>query len=244
MANDRAAPEFGHEPDAAVELKPEDELYIGHELYPGHEPEIERKGELELELVLVRHGYTQWNRERRYLGSMDLPLLPEEREKLAVLREQPELTGSFWRVYCSDLRRCRETLALIAPSLEQSAIYDSRLRETGFGEWEGCTYEQLKDNPHYRSWIDDPAAYTPPDGESWEAFAARLEHFLDDLYREAEADAASLKNCPRQRVLVVTHGGVIRQLTARSQAGATFRTTAAPPPGQVMPIILKRPAGS
>ncbi|WP_019912885.1 histidine phosphatase family protein [Paenibacillus sp. HW567] len=204
---------------------------------------------VELELVLVRHGHTQWNRERRYLGSTDLPLLPEERGKLVTLGEQPELTESFWRVYCSDLLRCRETLSSIAPSLEDEAIYDSRLRETCFGEWEGCTYEQLKNVPQYRSWIDDPAAVTPPGGEAWGAFAARLEHFLSDLVQEAEAglltwNAVECREEPlKLRVLIVTHGGVIRQWLAKAEPGVTFQAAAAPPPGTATVLTLLWQAG-
>lgn len=211
-----------------------------------------------LELVLLRHGHTQWNKERRYLGSSDLPLLPEERDGLAAHRELPELTGDFWRIYCSDLLRCRETLAAAVPWLEDQAVYDPRLREMSFGEWEGCTYEQLSDNPLYRSWIDDPAAVTPPGGEAWAAFAARLEQFLTDLLQEA---GLSTIRCPDQqrgdgqtsssapvilgherkklRVLIVTHGGVIRHLLAKIQPGVTFRTAIAPPPGTATVIQLQ-----
>lgn len=211
-----------------------------------------------IELVLLRHGHTQWNKERRYLGSSDLPLLPEEQEELAAHRELPELTGDFWRVYCSDLLRCRETLAAAAPSLAARAVYDPRLREMSFGEWEGCTYEQLSDNPLYRSWIDDPAAVTPPGGEDWTAFAARLEHFLTELLQEAglpvncrpdhqSGDGQTSSSDPvilgherqKLRVLIVTHGGVIRHLLAKTQPGVTFRTAIAPPPGTAAVIQLQ-----
>jgi alpha-ribazole phosphatase len=146
---------------------------------------LETQLEQELELLLIRHGHTQWNKERRYLGSTDLPLLPEERQQLSTLSGQPALGGEFWRVYCSDLRRCRETLTAVAPHLERQAIYDPRLRELDFGAWEGCTYEQLQDNGHYRSWIDHPEEVTPPDGNrgrslkqgwttSWLSWSKRL----------------------------------------------------------------------
>lgn len=110
----------------------------------------------ELELVLVRHGYTQWNKEHRYLGSTDLPLVPGEAKRLEKLGAQPPLGGEFSHVYCSDLRRCRETLAALVPRPMPQAVYDSRLKEMDFGAWEGYTYDQLKDNPLYQSWIDNP----------------------------------------------------------------------------------------
>ncbi|KWX74330.1 hypothetical protein AML91_15910 [Paenibacillus jilunlii] len=200
---------------------------------------------LVLELVLIRHGHTLWNKERRYLGSTDLALLPESRAELAALRQQPELAGGFWRVYCSDMRRCRETLDLIAPALMHNAIYDSRLREMSFGSWEGHTYEQLQHLPQYRSWIDDPAAVTPPGGEAWSAFTGRVEHFVSGLLQAAAA-APGLKNGSHAgplRVLVVTHGGIIRQLLARTMEGCSFRDTAAPPPGTAATVRLQLQGG-
>ncbi|WP_379155165.1 histidine phosphatase family protein [Paenibacillus sp. sgz5001063] len=198
------------------------------------------KYELELELVLMRHGQTLWNKEHRYLGSTDLALLPEAKAELAALPQPPELAGNFWRVYCSDLSRCRETLALIAPALMQTASYDSRLREMNFGDWEGQTYEQLQHHSRYRSWIDDPAAVTPPGGESWSAFTERVEHFLSGLLQSAAA-ASVLGNSGHpgsMRVLIVTHGGVIRQLLASTMAVSSFRDTAAPPPGTPVTVRL------
>lgn len=218
--------------------------------------------------MLVRHGYTQWNKERRYVGRTDVPLAPGEAERLDKLRAQPPLTGEFHRVYCSDLRRCRETLAALIPQLVPQAVYDARLREMNFGAWEGCTYEQLKDNPLYRSWIDNPGSATPPGGEAWAQFAARIDHFWTELQQEAQASAVaesahpadlSTEACSPEatllkpnehqnpvifRVMLVTHGGVIRQLLARIIEGVTFYTAAAPVPGEVMVLRLQRDGGS
>lgn len=187
---------------------------------------------IELELTLIRHGYTQWNVERRYLGHTDLPLLPQALIDLSALKAQPELAGGFWRVYCSDLLRCRETLAYLTPSLEKSTIYDKRLREMNFGDWEGCTYEQLKDKELYRSWIDDPDAVTPPGGESWKQFEVRLCSFWSELGQAAAEVPRPLPEVklPR-RVLIVTHGGVIREMLAHTVPGVTFRNAESPSPG-------------
>lgn len=189
-----------------------------------------------LELVLIRHGYTQWNKERRYLGRTDVSFVPGEAERLKKLRTQPPLGGEFRRVYCSDLRRCRETLAALVPHLLPQAVYDSRLREMDFGAWEGCTYDQLKDNPLYRRWIDNPEEATPPEGEAWTQFAARVDHFWTQLQREVQAPEAS-------RILLVTHGGVIRQLLAQIIEGLTFYTAAAPAPGKVTVLRLRCDGG-
>ncbi|MBT2765129.1 histidine phosphatase family protein [Paenibacillus sp. ISL-20] len=128
--------------------------------------------------------------------------------------------------------------------------YDLRLRELDFGDWEGNTYEDLKSDISYRCWIDNPAEVTPPNGESWEAFCSRIQAFLTGLYldlkellhveedpdtlvqAEAEAEAAGY-GCGTQRieldVLVVTHGGVIRQIAAATLPHTEFWETQVSP---------------
>ncbi|MGE7827049.1 histidine phosphatase family protein, partial [Paenibacillus sp. NPDC093718] len=149
---------------------------------------------MRITLHLVRHGRTLWNEERRYLGHEDQGILMEGRQQLLPLRDR-FFTGQFVRIYCSDLLRCRQTLNVILSDLKMAApddevlsriipgvVYDPRLRELDFGDWEGKTYEDLKSDISYRRWIDTPAEVTPPNGESWEAFRSRVQAFLNDLY--------------------------------------------------------------
>ena len=199
---------------------------------------------LQVVLHLVRHGVTRWNQERRYLGHEDQGVISAELERLAPLARR--LQGLQWaRIYCSDLLRCRQTLRYLLTGNEvqsaglngntevlpiPGAVYDSRLRELHFGEWEGKTYEDLKGNPLYRRWIEDPAAVTPPGGESWEAFASRIQHFLaglhQDMCRSFERDEdGEARGRDSQRIpdlLVVTHGGVIRQIAAATVPDTPF----------------------
>lgn len=203
---------------------------------------------VELELVLVRHGQTKWNVEHRYLGHTDLPLHPDAVEQLSELKQWldrlPKLSGVYWRVFCSDLMRCRETLAYISPTLEKRTVYDQRLREMNFGAWEGCTYDELKNNSQYRSWIDDPTRVTPPEGETWAQFEERVHSFLSDLGQAAEAafgqdTVQTPTNLALKRVLIVTHGGVIRKLLAQIVPGVTFYSAVAPSPGTAMILKLR-----
>ncbi|PQP85997.1 histidine phosphatase family protein [Paenibacillus sp. AR247] len=139
----------------------------------------------QVDLLLVRHGTTRWNREKRYLGHTDIPLDRGGRDELAPLAR--ELAGkAFHGVYCSDLARCRETLAIISPAHADTAMYDPRLREMDFGAWEGHTYEQLQHESLYRQWIDSPQQVTPPGGESWADFAGRIDGFVGSLLKDVE----------------------------------------------------------
>ncbi|WP_246061643.1 histidine phosphatase family protein [Paenibacillus oralis] len=135
---------------------------------------------MRIEWWLVRHGLTEWNVQHRYQGQSDLALLPGEASGLKPLRR--ELAGvDFSAVYASDLLRCRQTLEYARPDLAERCVADRRLREMDFGAWEGRTYEMLKDNALYRAWVDDPQQVTPPGGESWQAFRARIEAVRQEL---------------------------------------------------------------
>ncbi|MBR2567003.1 MAG: histidine phosphatase family protein [Paenibacillus sp.] len=186
-------------------------------------------------IVLIRHGTTQWNVEKKYLGHTDIGLLPAAQEELASLREQC-LHLTWDAVYCSDLLRCRQTLAQIAPLATEQAKFDPRLRENDFGQWEGMTYEQLKHNPLYRSWIDDPQEITPPQGEAWQTFTRRIDSFLHEhIWLEEQRNPQK----PSYKTLVVTHGGVIRYMVSRLIQGIGFWDTHVIP-GQAIQVQIEK----
>lgn len=161
-----------------------------------------------LELVVVRHGVTAWNLERRYQGQRDIPLLlPDALADMDRLRDHLA-NEAFDAVHCSDLTRCRQTLAHVLPAREALATFDPRLRELDFGEYEGRTWDELKDDPRYRAWIDSTGEQAPPGGESAAALWTRLEAWLGEVFLEAAERE-------HRRVLVVSHGGVIRELRRR-----------------------------
>lgn len=162
-----------------------------------------------VDLVVVRHGLTAWNQERRYQGRRDIPLtMPEALPGLERLRRYLA-DARFDAVHCSDLMRCRQTLAHLAEGRAWPAAQaDARLRELDFGDYEGCTYDELKDLPGYRAWVDSQGEQAPPGGESAAAMRERLAAWLDDLLATAPMEQ-------RRRILVVTHGGVIRELRRR-----------------------------
>ncbi len=163
-----------------------------------------------LELVVVRHGVTQWNRERRYQGQRDIPLLlPDAVPGLDRLREAL-MPFEFDSVYCSDLTRCRQTLAHASEGREDAwpTHFDARLRELDFGDYEGRTYDELEALPAYRAWIDSAGEQAPPGGESTAELRQRLDGWFADMLRDCTPPG-------RHRVLVVTHGGVIRELRRR-----------------------------
>ncbi|MGO2133069.1 MAG: histidine phosphatase family protein [Halomonas sp.] len=160
----------------------------------------------DLELVAVRHGLTAWNLQRRYQGHQDIPL---DMSAAAPGLERLRKALADWHfdvVYCSDLIRCRQTLSIISEGRDwPDAQFDLRLRELSFGDYEGHTYEELVERSDYRAWVDKRGAIAPPGGERADELGARLIEWLN----EARERATELGQC---RLLVVTHGGTIREL--------------------------------
>lgn len=153
-----------------------------------------------VQLFLIRHGLTQWNAERRYLGHSDLPVNSGSLEEYIQLKTFLHKYSTV-NVYSSDLLRCRETAAFLFP--HQPVTYDARLRELHFGEWEGRTYEDLKHCSMYSSWLDNWESTGPPGGETGVSFQNRVSSFLKE-FLAGNPDAA----------VIVTHGGVIRQIVS------------------------------
>src|SRR5437764_266405 len=95
-------------------------------------------------MLLVRHGETDWNRERRYQGHADRPLNETGREQAEALAE--ELAGErIDVVYTSDLLRARETAEIVAARLGADVVALRELREIDVGEWEGLTWPEIEE---------------------------------------------------------------------------------------------------
>ena len=133
-------------------------------------------------LVAVRHGITAWNLERRYQGQRDIPLLfPDAEAGLLALREALA-DEPFDAVYSSDLNRCQRTLEWSQAARPDVPVYlEPRLRELDFGDYEGKVYDELKDLPHYRAWIDSVGELQIPGGESSGQLRERLNSWLEDV---------------------------------------------------------------
>ncbi|GGP15246.1 histidine phosphatase family protein [Oceanobacillus neutriphilus] len=153
-----------------------------------------------ISVTLLRHGITKANQEKRYLGWTDVPLVPEEMERL---RAAQDFGKQFDLCITSDLLRARQTADLLCPELERIEIKD--FREMNFGAWEMKTYEDLKRNASYRAWIDAPESQAPQDGESFLELQQRIDAGFQQLRQKAYRRQS-------KNILLVAHGGVIRYL--------------------------------
>jgi len=156
------------------------------------------------DLYLVRHGETDWNRQRRVQGRSDIPLNETG-------REQARLTGTLLtrrpvtRVYASPLSRARETAEIIAgrlgvggPDLRDAFV------ERDYGEAEGLTFHEIE--KRY------PRTGGVPGRETREQVAARVVPALQALAAEH----------PGEAIVVVSHGGAIRAALMSAEPDSGF----------------------
>jgi len=155
-----------------------------------------------MELYLVRHGLTAWNRKRICQGQTDVPLADEGRQQARALgRRLAEV--DFDALWSSDLSRARETAEIISQGHARPLTLESSsdLREMAFGQWEGQDLGHLfEELPEERDrWLHEPDTWRPPEGECLGEVQQRMTKCLSAL---SEA-------YPEGRVLVVSHGFAI-----------------------------------
>ncbi len=150
---------------------------------------------MSVHVLLVRHGQSAWNHERRLTGWTDVPLSDLGREQARALRPRLEALGHTWAgVWSSDLQRAAETARLAWGP----ARPDVRLRELDFGDLEGARWDEL--DPSVVASFRSVEGLAAPGGESFIDLRRRVEAFLDEL--------------PVGRHLVFCHGGVIRSVAS------------------------------
>lgn len=166
-----------------------------------------RRMGVKVRIYLFRHGETDWNKERRLQGQSDIPLNREGRELAERTAEALKAEGiSFDRVFCSPLRRARETAEILAGGGNMPLTVDGRLKEMCFGEFEGGYFDEVKrkDSSHpLHNFFCMPQAYIPPAGaESFQEAAARGREFLEQQIVPLEGICDA--------VLIVAHGAFNR----------------------------------
>lgn len=153
-------------------------------------------------LVLVRHGESSWNRERRIQGQAGTGLselgATQARHAAAWLAAAyPDAT-----VVSSDLQRCRETVAPIAAALGADVTFDEALRERDFGDWSGRLLADVEteEDERWTRWTAGEDVVAEIGGESSDDLRTRVVAAFERILRETPDDAAAI---------VVTHGGPV-----------------------------------
>jgi probable phosphoglycerate mutase len=154
-------------------------------------------------IYLVRHGQTEFNRDRRMQGHLDSPLTPLGQAQAAAAAARlkaaiGDLSG--WRIVASPLGRTQATARIIAQALGLPIEIDHRVIEVSCGAWEGVHRDELASrHPDVfdgLGWI-----FQGPGGETYDQVRERIGHWLSELEPE-----------PARKVIVVSHGGSGRVL--------------------------------
>ncbi|MBR4207986.1 MAG: histidine phosphatase family protein [Lachnospiraceae bacterium] len=145
-------------------------------------------------IFFIRHGETEFNKEKRYQGQLDIPLSKEGKAKIRKAGFSPK------KVYVTTLKRTRQTADLIFPDAEKIEV--DGLKEMDFGRFEGRNYEEMSDDKEYRAWIDSECAGRCPGGESKEEFQERTCKALNELIEKTAEAGEDL-------LAIVAHGGTI-----------------------------------
>lgn len=163
-------------------------------------------GRASLEFVIIRHGRTPGNEQRRYVGTLDEPLSEAGCEQArAQVAKIARVLPSVERVYVSALRRTHETAAILFPFAEQVVV--EGVQEMDFGDFAGKTADEMAACETYRAWVDGWCEGRCPNGESKAEFTERvcagIEHMLRDARDRGE----------RQVVLVAHEGTMMASLS-------------------------------
>lgn len=146
-----------------------------------------------MKVIFIRHGKTKGNLEKRYIGRTDEEILP-------IINIGTHQYEPISAVYTSEKKRCIQTANLIYPSVKKITVSD--INECDFGDFEGKTYEELKNNNFYQEYISSGGKKSPPNGENIYNFKKRCYNGYKFIIDDA-------KNKGYENIAVVTHGGVI-----------------------------------
>ena len=157
----------------------------------------------ETEIIIIRHGETEWNSQRRMQGHSNSELSAVGRAQIQALGEMMK-NVSFDHIYSSDSLRARQTAEAITQYSGHTLQFDQRIREKNLGVFEGLTSAEAKErHPEvYRLFKTEGANYVIDEGESTQQLLERSLEFIEEI---------RLRH-PQERVVMVTHGGVVRVL--------------------------------
>ena len=157
------------------------------------------------EIIIIRHGETEWNKTGRFQGHSDVPLSAEGRAQAAMLGKNLSV-DHVDMIYASDLTRAMETAAPLAQRFGLEVISDTQLRELNFGAWEGRNFNDVNaENPNaMKNFYTDPEQADIPESEPFPEFQRRVAGRVREIVAQERG----------KRIVVVSHGASIRILLA------------------------------
>lgn len=145
-------------------------------------------------IYLIRHGQTNWNLEKRTQGHIDVPL-NENGKKEAFLITKKISNIEIDQIFSSDLQRAQQTAQIINHFFNLPIIYDKRLREFNYGQFEGRLSQDISE----QEWCLFNEKPDKLNAESKQAVYNRVKDFCLQLNKT-------------KNTLIITHGGIIRMM--------------------------------
>ena len=156
-----------------------------------------------MKIYFVRHGETEWNKQKRIQGRVDIPL-----DEFGRMLARKTATGlaeiPFDVCYSSPLSRAKETATIILEGRDIPIIEDDRIIEMAFGEYEGkcCSKSRWNLPEEFHRFFDEPENYVPaPGGENFAEVKKRTGEFLQELFQKEQYQ--------KSNVLISTHGAAL-----------------------------------
>ena len=161
----------------------------------------------ETEIILIRHGETEWNSQKRMQGHSNSDLSSVGQAQIQALGQWMK-NVPFDLIYSSDSLRAKQTAEAITQFSGHELQFDQRLREKNLGVFEGLTSEEARErHPEvFRLFKTAGSKYVIDEGESTQQLQDRALEIVNEI---------RIKH-PEERVLVVTHGGFIRVVMKHS----------------------------
>ncbi len=148
-----------------------------------------------MEMILARHGETDWNRQEVFRGRSDIALNETGIRQAGQLASYLETT-SLEAVFTSPLKRARQTADIVARHRHISVATLPGLTDFDYGSWQGLRHQEVKEKYAglYATWLERPHQFTAPGGES-----------LTDVRKRALRVVRGIKASYRGRVLLASH---------------------------------------
>lgn len=158
---------------------------------------------MEFLIYLIRHAKTEANLKFLYSGSTDLDLCQQGIDELKEIKQTVEYPKAD-KYYSSGMLRANQTIELLYENVEYKKLPE--FAECNFGDFEMLSYQELKNNPKYITWVEDQTGdLRCPNGESFNLLLERTQRGIDIILEELRAEN-------KQTAVVITHGGVITKL--------------------------------
>lgn len=154
-------------------------------------------------IFLIRHGETDWNKQRRYCGHSDIPLNKKGMRQAKKISRRIK-HEKFDTIYSSTAIRAIQTANLATGNKPLRKI--AKIREMNFGIFEGLTHQQLLEKypKIYQTWLNDPVNTKIPQGESAKQFANRIKNTLGEIITKNKGNT----------IAIFAHAGSIRIIIA------------------------------